>query len=150
MLYQSQLVHMLFFSLSLILLPDSVIMFGLLSFSFFTALRIWFLLVKLTCMVASNGHCHRLTTNPSLVCPSLPPLREVPGLSQRLGSDLMSRKSLCQSSWQRSLTLILNLTVIRVAGNLLEVHLLVKLTPIQRGFMGDGIPDMLQCLTSSP
>ena len=111
------------------------------SFPFFTLLRIClFLLVRFDCTVTSTGHQHRLINNLHLGCPSLQPLWRVSELSQRLGSGLMYRSSLCQSlmmpSWQRSLTLILSHTVIRVAGSQLEVNLQVLVTLGRRGSHG--------------
>ena len=49
-----------------------------------------------------------------MACPSVQPLWELPGWSQKLHSSFMSRNGLCHSlvipHWQRSLTLILSLT----------------------------------------
>ena len=52
--------------------------------------------------------------------------------------------------WQRILTLILSLTVIRVAGSKLELCLQVPLILGRKGTVGDGVPNVLQSLTSSP
>ena len=50
---------------------------------------------------------------------------------------------------QRSLSLLLILTVIRVDGNQLEVYLLVPLILRRGGIVEDGIPDVLQSSMSS-
>ena len=52
--------------------------------------------------------------------------------------------------WQRRLTLILCLMVVRLAGSHQEVHPQVPLNPGRKGTMGDDIPNVLQSLTSSP
>ena len=50
----------------------------------------------------------------------------------------------------RNLALILSLTVIRVAGNQLDVHLQVVLPLGRKGAVGGAISDVLQSLTLSP
>ena len=69
-----------------------------------------------------------------------------------LGSSLMFRNSLCQSlavhPWQRGLTLILSLSHQggrKSAGVDLQVHIDSR----KKVSQGDGIPDVLQSLTSS-
>ena len=53
-----------------ILLPGSVIRSGLLSFPFFTVIKILFLPVRLACMDASTGPWCGPTMQPSFDCPS--------------------------------------------------------------------------------
>ena len=110
--------------------------------------------MRLLFTVASTGLWPRLTNNSHLNFSRLQPLWGVPGTIQRLSSGLIYGNSLCQGlvvpPWQRILTLILSLTVIRVAGSQLEVHLQVLLPLGRRGAMGDGILDVLQSSTSSP
>ena len=72
-----------------------------------------------------------------------------PEASQSLGCGFMLENGLCCSlvvpPWQRSLTLILSLTVIRVAGSQLGVHLQVPLTLGRKGVMGMAF---LMCYSS--
>ena len=81
---------------------------------------------------ASTGPWHRLTTTPPSDCPSSQSVWRVPEPSKRLGSSLLFRNGMCQSlvvsPFQRSITLILSMMVIRVTGSKWEVHLQVPLT----------------------
>ena len=72
----------------------SVLKSGLPSFPFFTTLRMVIFLVRLAFMGISTVLWHRLTTNPHLDCPSLPPLSGVPEPSKRLSLALMYINSL--------------------------------------------------------
>ena len=90
-------------------------------FPFLTMLITLYILVRLAFMITSTGLWYRLTNNLHLDCSSIQPLRGVPRPSQRLSSGLMYRHDLCWSlmvpPWQRSLTWILGLKVIWVAGS---------------------------------
>ena len=89
---------------------------------------------------------HRLINNPYLGCPSLQLLGEVPGPSLRMYSGLMYRNDQCWSlevpSLLRRLFYIISLTVIRVAGSQLGVHLPVPFTIRRKGAMGDSVTDV--------
>ena len=73
----------------------------------------------------------------------------MPEPSQRPGSSLMLRNSLCQSlvvlPWKRSLTLIPHLTVIRVAGSRLSTD---TTDSRKKGNLGALVTDVLQFTTS--
>ena len=119
----------------LILLSGSIIKSGLPSFPFFT-LRIPFLLKRLACMVTSTGHWQKLTNNPLLDCPSLQPPSEVLKASFQFNVQNGLCCSLVMPPWQRSLTFMVSLTVVRKSPGGAST---CTTDSIRRGAMGDGI-----------
>ena len=104
-------------------------------------------------MLTSNGAWPQLTPILTWIFPVFIFYERVQEQSQGMGSCLMSKNGLCQSlvvpPWLRSLALIVNLTVVRMAVNQLEVCLLVPLTLRRGALLADGITDVLQLSSSS-
>ena len=79
----------IFWPISFIPLPGSIMRFGLLSFHFFIISRIMLLPVWFTFMDTSTDPSCRPTTNPPMDCPGPQHLSGVPGQSLFLCSGLM-------------------------------------------------------------
>ena len=124
------------------------------SFHIFTTLMMLFLLARLVFMDASINLLYRLSNNLHYVYPGIQPFWEVAGQSQRLFSGLICKRTCARAWWffldKENHGWILGLKVIRVAGNQVVVHLPVPLSLGLKGNMGHGIPNVLQCTTSSP
>ena len=107
------------------LLPGSVVKSGLHSSPFFTDWRTMLHLVRFAFMDALTGLCFRLSNNIPLTCPSLQPLWEVAKPDLKLFSSFNVQKWPCQilvvGHWQRSLTLKLDIRVIRIARGDLDI-----------------------------
>ena len=76
----------------LILLPGSLMRFGLHSSPFFTVSRIWFLLERLACMAILTGLWHRCSNSPLWACLCLLSLRGVTKTGHGLGSHFTVQK----------------------------------------------------------
>ena len=79
----------------LILFPGSIMRSGLHSSLFFTVSRMWFLLLRLACMVILNGLWHRLSKS-SMGLSQYFPLRGVVKPGHGLGFISQCKRDLCQ------------------------------------------------------
>ena len=124
---------------------------GLLSFHFLTIFKILFLLVWLS--VQSHQQVTG-TGSQTILTLIVPVFNFYKGARAKLKADFQFNvqkwpvPESVGAPWQRSLALILSLTLMRVAGSHLQVRLQVPLNLERRGAMVDDFPDMLQSLTS--